>query len=58
MLFLLMALASSQNGPSQAKVGRVTEQSVVMIRNIKKFLNVEFKITECEDEDSEEEEGS
>jgi hypothetical protein len=30
--------------------GRVTQQSVAMMRNIKKFWNLEYKIEECEDE--------
>lgn len=58
-LLLMMSLASSDNICS-AKVGRVTQQSIAMLRHIKKFINVSFKIEECEDNvfssDSEEEE--
>ena len=43
-----MSLASADN-VSSIKIGRVTEQSVAMMRQIKKFINVQFKIEECED---------
>lgn len=46
---MLMALASSDN-VCQLKLGRVTQQSVAMLRNLKKFFNIEFKIEECQDE--------
>ena len=49
LLFLLMSLASAEN-VSQVKIGRVTQQSIAMMRHIKKFLHIEFKIEECDDE--------
>ena len=49
MGLMLMALASSDN-ICQLKLGRVTQQSVAMLRNLKKFFNIEFKIDECQDE--------
>ena len=48
---LLMSLASDAH-ISQLKIGRVTQQSIAMLRHIKAFLNVEFKISEVEDEAS------
>ena len=54
-----MSVASSDN-VSQIKIGRVTEQSIAMMRAIRSFFNIQFKITEVEDdvysESSEEEE--
>jgi len=61
--FLLMSLTSAEN-VSTIKVGRVTQQSVAMLKHIKQFVNVQFKIEEVEDdvysedEDSDEEEES
>ena len=56
--FLLMSLTSADN-VSTIKVGRVTQQSVAMLKHIKQFINVQFKIEEVEDdvysEDSEDE---
>jgi len=57
---LLMSLAASDN-ISSIKIGRITQQSISMLKNIKAFVNVQFKITEVEDDvyssnDSEEEE--
>lgn len=49
MGLMLMALASNDN-ICQLKLGRVTQQSVAMLRNLKKFFNIEFKIDECQDE--------
>ena len=49
MGLMLMALASSDN-ICHLKLGRVTQQSVAMLRNLKKFFNIEFKIDECQDE--------
>jgi len=43
---LLMALSSNDN-ISQIKLSRITQQSVAMLRNIKKFLNIQYKIEEC-----------
>ena len=56
---MLMALTSGDN-ISQLKIGRVTQQSIAMLRNLKKFFNIQFKIEECQDyvydeSDSEEE---
>ena len=49
--YALMLMSLTQNSNiSSIKIGRVTQQSVVMLRNIKKFFNVQFKITECEDD--------
>ena len=55
---LLMGVSSSEN-ISSLKLGRVTEQSIAMMRHLKLFFNVQFKIAECEDDvysDSEDEE--
>ncbi len=46
MGLMLMALASNDN-VCQLKLGRVTQQSVAMLKNLKKFFNIEFKIEEC-----------
>lgn len=46
---MLMALGSGDN-VSQLKLGRVTQQSISMLRNLKKFFNINFKIEECQDE--------
>ena len=59
---LLMSLASSDN-ISAIKIGRITQQSIQMLKNIKAFINVQFKIEEVEDDvysesSSEEEEES
>lgn len=60
-LLLLASLASGDN-ISSIKLARITEQSIQMLRNMKKFFNIQFKIKECEDDvfesDSEEEEKS
>ena len=45
----MMALASNQN-ISQVKIGRLTQPSILMLRNIKLFWKIEFTISECEDE--------
>lgn len=47
---LLMSLTQGDNISSLKVGGRVTQQSVAMVRNIKKFWNLEFKVEECEDE--------
>jgi len=56
---LLMALTSADN-ISSIKIGRITQQSIAMLKHIKAFLNVQFKIEEVEDDvysdDSSEEE--
>jgi RNA 3'-terminal phosphate cyclase-like protein len=46
---LMMSLGAADN-ISQIKIGRITQQSVEMLKNIKKFLNVQFKIEEVEDD--------
>ena len=57
---LMMALTSADN-ISSIKIGRITQQSVAMLKHIKAFVNVQFKIEEVEDdvysEDEEDEEG-
>ena len=47
--FLLISLTSAEN-VSTIKVGRVTQQSVAMLKHIKQFVNVQFKIEEVEDD--------
>jgi len=47
--FLLMSVSAADN-ISALKLGRITQQSVGMLRNIKQFFNVQFKIEECQDE--------
>ncbi len=44
-----MSLASSDN-ISSIKIGRITQQSISMLKNIKAFINVQFKISEVEDD--------
>ena len=58
-VFFMMAISENKN-ISSVKIGRLTEQSVSMLRLLKQFFSVEFKITECPDEffDEEEEEES
>ena len=54
----MMALSAGDN-ISCIKLGRITQQSISMLKNIQKFLNVQFKIEECSDDvydDSSEEE--
>lgn len=41
---LLLAAVSSGDGISQVKLGRVTEQSVSLLRNLKTFFNLQFRI--------------
>jgi RNA 3'-terminal phosphate cyclase len=60
-LLMLMALSTGDN-ISQAKLCRVTQQSVQLLRNLKAFFNTQFKIKECDDDvfsdsESENEEG-
>ena len=58
-LLLLLAGVSSGDNISQIKLGRVTQQSIHLLRHLKQFFNLQFKIQECEDdvysEESEEE---
>jgi hypothetical protein len=54
-----MSLATDDSIGS-IKIGRITQQSIAMLKHIKAFLNVQFKISEVEDDvysdsDSEEE---
>lgn len=44
-----MAMSAGEN-ISAVKLGRITQQSISMLRNIKKFFNVQFKIEECHDD--------
>lgn len=45
-----MVLASGDNA-CQLKVGsRVTQQSIIMMRLIDQFLQIKFKIEECQDD--------
>ena len=44
-----MALSSSEN-ISALKLGRITSQSISMLQTIQKFLNIQFKIQECDDD--------
>ena len=65
---LLLAAVSSGDGISQVKLGRVTEQSVALLRHLKAFFNLQFRIEQCtedvysdsdgdEDEESDKAEG-
>jgi len=58
-LLLLTALSSGDN-ISQVKLCRVSQQSVQLLRHLKQFFNMQFRIKECEDDvfedDSDEEE--
>lgn len=63
-VLLLMAMGAGEN-ISAVKMGRITQQSISMLRNIKKFFSVQFKIEECHDDvyesdssDEEKEDGS
>ena len=46
----MLAAVSSGDGISQVKLGRVTEQSVALLRNLKKFFNLQFRIEQCQDD--------
>ena len=46
---MLASLAASDN-ISSIKLSRITEQSINMLRNLKTFFNVQYKIKECEDD--------
>ena len=48
-LLLLASLASSEN-ISSIKLSRITEQSIQMLRYLKQFFNIQYKIKECEDD--------
>jgi hypothetical protein len=47
-MLLLMAVGSDEN-ISEIKICRMTEYSRQLLRNILKFMNVQFKIKECDD---------
>ena len=49
-LALLMLAMTNNDAASSLKIGRLTQQSISMLRNIKAFWNLEFKIDECQDE--------
>lgn len=48
-LLILAALASGDN-ISAIKIARITQQTVVALRHLKLFFNVQYKIKECEDD--------
>lgn len=48
-LLLLTSLAASDN-ISSIKLSRITEQSIQLLRHLKQFFNIHFKIKECEDD--------
>jgi hypothetical protein len=58
---MLAALASSDN-ISSIKLARITEQSIQVLRHLKSFFNIQYRIKECEDDvfqdDSENDEDS
>ncbi len=43
---MLLALTKGDN-ISQIKLGRITQQSIDVLQNLKKFFNIQFKIEEC-----------
>ncbi len=48
-LLMLAALASSDN-ISSIKLARITEQSIQVLRHLKSFFNIQYRIKECEDD--------
>lgn len=46
---LLMAVSAGDN-ISALKLGRITQQSIALLRNLKAFFNVNFKIEQCQDD--------
>ena len=46
---LLMAVSTGDN-ISALKLGRITQQSIALLRNLKSFFNVNFKIEQCQDD--------
>jgi RNA 3'-terminal phosphate cyclase-like protein len=48
-MLMLAALASSDN-ISSIKLSRITEQTIQVLRHLKQFFNVQYKIKECEDD--------
>ena len=49
-MLLLLAAVSSGDAISQVKLGRVTEQSVSLLRHLKQFFNLQFRIEQCQDD--------
>ena len=45
----MLAAVSSGDAISQVKLGRVTEQSVALLRHLKQFFNLQFHIEQCQD---------
>ena len=48
-LLMMMALSSGDN-ISQVKLCRVTQQSIQLLRHLKTFFNLQFRIKECDDD--------
>lgn len=46
---LLMAVSAGDN-ISALKLGRITQQSIALLRNLKSFFNINFKIEQCQDD--------
>jgi RNA 3'-terminal phosphate cyclase-like protein len=46
---LLMAVSTGDN-ISALKLGRITQQSIALLRNLKSLFNVNFKIEQCQDD--------
>jgi len=46
---LLMAVSTGDN-ISALKLGRITQQSIALLRNLKSFFNCNFKIEQCQDD--------
>ena len=49
-MLLLLASVSSGDAISQVKLGRITEQSVALMRHLKSFFNLQFRIEQCQDD--------
>ena len=49
-MLLLLTAVSSGDAISQIKLGRVTEQSVALLRQLKQFFNLTFRIEQCQDD--------
>ena len=49
-MLLLLTAVSSGDAISQIKLGRVTEQSVTLLRLLKQFFNLSFRIEQCQDD--------
>lgn len=46
-LLLTLAALSSGDNISQVKLGRITQQTIQLLRHLKMFFNVQFNIKEC-----------